>query len=185
MVGVVARRWGWWAFSPTATPTPISLRCGVSDTRRAAAWNWVGLRAPHLRSLFYEKSDQKRATRLLWSNPSFGPNLPYGQFRASALRERYALSSRLGSLRSPFLYCPFSGRRAQSPAVAVAGQFTSTWLLYGAPFMPPRKRAQGFDVALYRRGAGRLVAAEVGFAASRTSSWQTPTAKRTNTLPTV
>ena len=39
------------------------------DTRRTAAWNWVGLRAPHLRSLFYEKSDQKRATRSLWSNP--------------------------------------------------------------------------------------------------------------------
>ena len=106
----------------------------------------MGLRAPHGRSLFYEKSDQKRATRSLWSNP---------------------------------LYCPFSGRRAQSPAVAVTGQFTPSWLLYGAPFMPPRKRAQGFDVALYRRGAGRLVGAEVGFAASQTPSCCRPTAKKT------
>ena len=112
-----------------ATPNLGFAALPVIDTRRAAAWNWVGLRAPHGRSLFYEKSDQKRATRSLWSNP---------------------------------LYCPFSGRRAQSPAVIVTGQFTSTWLLYGAPFMPPRKRAQGFDVALYRRGAGRLVGAEVG-----------------------
>ena len=61
----------------------------------------------------------------------------------------------------PFI-AAFSGRRAQSPAVIVTGQFTPSWLLYGAPFMPPRKRAQGFDVALYRRGAGRLVGAEVG-----------------------
>ena len=83
------------------------------------------------------------------------------------------------SLWSNPLYCPFSGRRAQSPAVIVAGQFTPSWLLYGAPFMPPRKRAQGFDVALYRRGAGRLVGAEVDFAASRTSSWHAPTAKKT------
>ena len=125
-----------WVFAPR----------GAGDTRRAAARNWVGLRAPHPRSLFYEKSDQKRATRSLWSNP---------------------------------LYCPFSWRRAQSPAVAVAGQFTPSWLLHGAPFMPPRKRAQGFDVALYRRGAGRLVAAEVGFAASRTPGWHAPTAKKT------
>ena len=129
-----------------------AARAGGIDTRRAAAWNWVGLRAPHLRSLFYEKSDQKRATRSLWSNP---------------------------------LYCPFSWRRAQSPAVIVTGQFTPSWLLYGAPFMPPRKRAQGFDVALYRRGAGRLVGAEVGFAASRTSSWHAPTAEKANMLPTV
>ena len=73
----------------------------------------------------------------------------------------------------------FSWRRAQSPAVIVTGQFTPSWLLHGAPFMPPRKRAQGFDVALYRRGAGRLLAAEVDFAASRTSSWHAPTAKKT------
>ena len=79
----------------------------------------------------------------------------------------------------------FSGRRAQSPAVIVAGQFTPSWLLYGAPFMPPRKRAQGFDVALYRRGAGRLVGAEVDFAASRTSSWHAPTAEKTSMLPLV
>ena len=75
--------------------------------------------------------------------------------------------------------CPFSGRRAQSPAVIVAGQFTSSWLLYGAPYMPPRKRAQGFDVALYRRGAGRLVGAEVDFAASPTPSSHTPSPKKT------
>ena len=73
----------------------------------------------------------------------------------------------------------FSWRRAQSPAVAVTGHNTPSWLSHGAPFMPPRKRAQGFDVALYRRGAGRLVGAEVGFAASRTPSWQTTTAKKT------
>ena len=77
------------------------------------------------------------------------------------------------------LNCPFSGRRAQSPAVAVTGHNTPSWLSHGAPFMPPRKRAQGFDVALYRRGAGRLVGAEVGFAASRTSSWHAPSAKKT------
>ena len=128
--------------------SPSSFRCaGVYiDPRSAAAWNWVGLRAPHGRSLFYEKSDQKRATRSLWSNP---------------------------------LYCPFSWRRAQSPAVIVTGQFTPSWLLYGAPFMPPRKRAQGFDVALYRRGAGRLVAAEVGSVDDPASSWQTPSGKKT------
>ncbi len=123
----------------------FTARLGI-DTRRTAAWNWVGLRAPHLRSLFYEKSDQKRATRSLWSNP---------------------------------LYCPFSGRRAQSPAVIVTGHNTPSWLLYGAPFMPPRKRAQGFDVALYRRGAGRLSAAEVGFAASRTPRCHAPPSKKT------
>ena len=136
-------------------------------------------------TLLAQKSKQKTATRSLWSNPQFGPNLPYGQFRASALRERYALSSRLGSLRSPFLYCPFSGRRAQSPAVTATGHITPTWLSHGAPFMLPRKRAQGFDVALYRRGAGRLVAAEVDFAASRTSSWHVPSAEKANMLPTV
>ena len=129
-----------------ATPNLGFAALPVIDTRRTAASHWVGLRAPHLRSLFYEKSDQKRATRSLWSNP---------------------------------LYCPFSGRRAQSPAVIVTGQFTPSWLLYGAPFMPPRKRAQGFDVALYRRGAGRLVGAEVDFAASPTPSWQTPSGKKT------
>ena len=127
-------------------PKPGFAARHVSDTRSAAARNWVGLRAPHLRSLFYEKSDQKRATRSLWSNP---------------------------------LYCPFSGRRAQSPAVAATGHITPTWLSHGAPFMPPRKRAQGFDVALYRRGAGRLVGAEVGFVASPAPSWQTTTAKKT------
>ena len=77
------------------------------------------------------------------------------------------------------LNCPFSGRRAQSPAVIVTGHNTPSWLSHGAPSMPPRKRAQGFDVALYRRGAGRLLAAEVGFAASRTPSWQTPPPKKT------
>ena len=129
-----------------------AARAGGGDTRRAAARGWVGLRAPHGRSLFYEKSDQKRATRSLWSNP---------------------------------LYCPFSWRRAPSPAVIVTGQFTSSWLLHGAPFMPPRKRAQGFDVALYRRGAGRLVGAEVGFAASQTPSWHAPSGKKTGMLPWV
>ena len=78
----------------------------------------------------------------------------------------------------PF-YCPFPWRRAQSPAVIVTGQFTPSWLLYGAPFMPPRKRAQGFDVALYRRGAGRLVGAEVVFAASPAPSWHAPSGKKT------
>ena len=73
----------------------------------------------------------------------------------------------------------FSGRRAQSPAVAVTGHITPSWLSHGAPFMPPRKRAQGFDVALYRRGAGRLVGAEEDFAASRTPRSQTPPAKKT------
>ena len=74
----------------------------------------------------------------------------------------------------------FSWRRAQSPAVAATGHITPTWLLHGAPFMPPRKRAQGFDVALYRRGAGRLSAAEEDFAASRTPSWHAPTAEKTS-----
>ena len=83
------------------------------------------------------------------------------------------------SLWSNPLYCPFSGRRAQSPAVAATGHITPTWLSHGAPFMPPRKRAQGFDVALYRRGAGRLVGAEVGFAASQTPGWHAPTAEKT------
>ena len=82
------------------------------------------------------------------------------------------------SLWSNPLYCPFSWRRAQSPAVIITGHITPTWLLHGAPFMPPRKRAQGFDVALYRRGAGRLVAAEVDFAASPTPSWHAPTAEK-------
>ena len=79
----------------------------------------------------------------------------------------------------PSFIAAFSWRRAQSPAVAVTGQFTPSWLSHGAPFMPPRKRAQGFDVALYRRGAGRLSAAKVGFAASRTSCWHAPPAKKT------
>jgi hypothetical protein len=77
------------------------------------------------------------------------------------------------------LNCPFSGRRAQSPAVIVTGQFSPSWLSHGAPFMPPRKRAQGFDVALYRRGAGRLSAAEEDSVASPTPSCQTTTAKKT------
>ena len=76
----------------------------------------------------------------------------------------------------------FSGRRAQSPAVAVTGQFTPSWLSHGAPSMPPRKRAQGFDVALYRRGAGRLVGAEVDFAASRTPSCHVPPPQKTSML---
>ena len=130
-------------------PAVSCFRCaglGI-DTRRAAARNWVGLRAPHLRLLFW----RKRVSR----------------------KQRHV---RFGQIP---LNCPFSGRRAQSPAVIVTGQFTPSWLLHGAPFMPPRKRAQGFDVALYRRGAGRLVGAEVGFAASQTPSWHAPSGKKT------
>ena len=126
---------------------------GCIDTRRAAAWNWVGLRAPHRRLLFW----RKRVSR----------------------KQRHV---RFGQI--PFI-AAFSGRRAQSPAVIVAGQFTLSWLLHGAPFMPPRKRAQGFDVALYRRGAGRLVGAEVGSVDDPASGWQTPTAEKANMLPTV
>ena len=83
------------------------------------------------------------------------------------------------------LNCPFSWRRAQSPAVIVTGQFSPSWLSHGAPFMPPRKRAQGFDVALYRRGAGRLSAAEEDFAASPTPSWHASPPKKTRMLPSV
>ena len=86
------------------------------------------------------------------------------------------------------LNCPFSGRRSQSPAVAASGQCTPTWLLYGATFMPPRKRAQGFDVALYRRGAGRLLAAEEEACCIRALRMSNPDSQRkqlaTATLPT-
>ena len=161
-----------------------AFRCaGVYiDTRSAAARNWVGLRAPHGRSLFYEKSDQKRATRFLGR-----PATRRGYAAAGTLRVVLAASrpsSSLGVGQIP-LNCPFSWRRSHQGSHPQLLGFSLCVGLHRAPFMPPRKRAQGFDVALYRRGASRLSAAEVGFAASRTPSCQTPSPMKTRMLPSV
>jgi len=90
--------------------------------------------------LLTQKRNQKTATRSLWSNPSCGPNPTYGRLWASALRERFALSSRLGSLRSPFLDCPFSWRRSQSRSLRRYRSAYSLLVQPTAPFTRPEKR---------------------------------------------
>ena len=175
----------------------------------------MGLRAPHGRSLFYEKSDQKRATRFLGRPATRRGYAAAGTLRVVLAASRPSSSLGVGQIPRSARTCPtgsfglrrcgnatrcphasvryahpsfiaaFSRRRAQSPAVAVTGHNTPSWLSHGAPFMPPRKRAQGFDVALYRRGAGRLSAAEVDFAASPAPRCHAPPAKKTRMLSSV
>ncbi len=160
-------------------PKRVSLRCMYqipAGPLRGTGWGY----APHTRGHSFMKRVTRKGRHVRFGQiPRSARTCPTGSFGLRRCGNATRCPHASVRYAHPSFIAAFSWRRAQSPAVAVAGQFTPSWLLHGAPFMPPRKRAQGFDVALYRRGAGRLSAAEVDFAASRTPRSQTPPAKKT------